>query len=202
MSSFTARKMSRSARGRPIRRRKTRHGRGTANSSWRSHEPRAANSSTSSFTRPTTSSSSRAIFLGAKRGSRIRRYFTCWGGSIIRGMRGRMLPRSMGTSLQQYNADFRRASSTCSRRVNSVNMSSIRITGCLAQRAGDGARIVRGGQIGHHAGGRARAVFFSLHPHSSRTGLRWHPRPGCRANHPGRSMSPRPPPLGANDSVS
>ncbi len=60
----------------------------------------------------------------------MRRYFTCWGGSTIKGMRGRMLPRSMGTSLQQNSADFRRASSTCSRRVNSVNMSSIRITGC------------------------------------------------------------------------
>ena len=47
----------------------------------------------------------------------------------MRGIRGRMLPRSMGTSLQQNNADLRRASSTCSRRVNSVNMSSIRITG-------------------------------------------------------------------------
>ena len=67
--------------------------------------------------------------MGAKRGSRIRRYFTCWGGSIMSGMSGRMLPRSMGTSLQQNRADFRRASSTCSRRVSSVNMSSIRITG-------------------------------------------------------------------------
>ena len=41
MPSFISRNMSRSSRGRPMSRRNTVHGRGTAKSSWKSHVPLA-----------------------------------------------------------------------------------------------------------------------------------------------------------------
>ena len=121
--SLRRRRVSSSSQGRPISPRKTAEGKGTANSSVKWHEPRSTKASMKWFTRDATSSSISSIFLGAKSGSRIRRYFLCSGGSTLRGMSGRTFP-SWTMSREVNVAGSRSTSSTAARLATTVKPSA------------------------------------------------------------------------------
>ena len=92
MMSFHRTSASISSSGKPSMVRKVEQGSGTAIADEKSQPPDSMNESIRSLVCCCTATCNVAIFLGAKYGSRSRRYLTCNGGSTFSGMIGSVLP--------------------------------------------------------------------------------------------------------------
>ena len=90
-------------------RKKIADGNGVAKSSWKSHEPRSANPSMSSFTRTRASASSSATRFGENSGSRNRRYLAWSGGATCNGMSGCSWPIDTASGADENTSGCRNA---------------------------------------------------------------------------------------------
>ncbi len=115
--------------------RKTCDGNGSEKRAVKSISSSSMNPSMSSLTSLSMGSVRACMRLGAKRGSRILRYFRCSGGSICSGISGRRVLRSTASVFDENTSGWRNTSSTAAREQAITPTPSIRIASAPSTRA-------------------------------------------------------------------